>query len=206
MSANPPGWITPPVLRVDQRGTPAYGSACYERRKKSSSRPARRREQGSIASERKRLISRHLMSKRRIILLSIPAVLAVIILACCVAVRAAEKRAESLRCASAITSICLAGRLWAEDNGGFMPSNFVCMSNEVNTPKILSCQSSRRARTSNWSDFTLENCTYEIVAPGMRAEETNKVFLLCTIHGHLGYSDSTVFDGVRRRHKYEQDK
>ena len=93
--------------------------------------------------------------------------------------------------------------MWAEDHGEFMPSNFICMSNEVNTPKILSCQRSRRARSSDWSAFTAENCTYEIVAPGMRAEETNRVFLRCTIHGHLGYSDCTVFDGVRRRTKFE---
>ena len=93
--------------------------------------------------------------------------------------------------------------LWAEDHGGAMPTNFICMSNYVATPRILSCQPSRRARAGEWSAFTPENCTYEIVAPGMRADETNKVFLRCTIHGHLGYSDGTFsFDGVRRRPKF----
>jgi hypothetical protein len=53
------------------------------------------------------------------------------------------------------------------------------------------------------TNFTPENCTYEILAPGMRSDDTNIAFLRCTIHGHLGYSDSTVFDGVRRRHKFD---
>lgn len=143
------------------------------------------------------------MNKRRTILLLLLTGFAVLIAGSFVMASAAKKRAESLTCASSVTSICLAARLWAEDHDGLMPTNFICMSNEVNTPKILSCQRSRRARTSDWSAFTPENCTYEIVGPAMRVDETNKVFLRCTIHGHLGYSDSTVFDGVRRRHKFE---
>ena len=138
------------------------------------------------------------MTKQRVILMLLLAGFAVLVAGYCAA---GKKRAESLTCASSVTSICLGARIWAEDHDGFMPTNFICMSNEVNSPKILSCQPSRRA--SNWSAFTPENCTYEIVAPGMRADETNKVFLRCTIHTHLGYSDSTVFDRVRRRHKFD---
>ena len=116
---------------------------------------------------------------------------------------AAKSHAESINCASSITSICLAARLWAEDNGGIMATNFICMSNEICTPKILSCVASRRSRTEDWSTFTTNNCTYEIVSPGMQVDDTNTVFLRCTIHGHLGYSDGTVFDGVRRRTKFQ---
>lgn len=113
----------------------------------------------------------------------------------------AKARAESLSCASAITSICLAGMMWAEDHDGQMPTNFICMSNELNTPKVLSCVPSRRV--SNFAELSPENCTYEILAPGMRADDTNKAFLRCIIHGHLGYSDCTVFDGKRRHIKGE---
>ena len=138
------------------------------------------------------------MSKRRIIILSVLAGFAVLIAAFCVWVSVERKRVESINCASAVRSICLAARIWAEDHGEFMPTNFISMSNEVGTPKILSCQAGRRV--SDWSAFTPENCTYEIVSPGMRTDETNKVFMRCTIHGHLGYSDGTFsFDGVRRR-------
>lgn len=143
------------------------------------------------------------MSKRPIILLSVVAAVVLAAVVFSVFASVAKKRAESLGCASAVTSICLAARLWAEDHGGLMPTNFICMSNEISAPKILSCVPSRRARTEAWADFTPDNCTYEIISPGMRVDDTNTAYLRCTIHGHLGYSDSTVFDGVRRRHKFD---
>jgi hypothetical protein len=143
------------------------------------------------------------MSKRHVILPSIIAAAVFAAVVFSVKVSAAKKRVESLNCASATTSICLAARLWAEDYGGLMPTNFICMSTEIAAPNILSCIPARRARTESWAEFTPQNCTYEILAPGMRADDTNTAYLRCTIHGHLGYSDSTVFDGVRRRHKFD---
>jgi len=143
------------------------------------------------------------MSRRGVIFYSAGVVCALGIVALVASLSAAKRRAESLGCASSITSICLAAHLWADDNGGLMPTNFTCMSNEISAPKILSCIPARRARTENWADFTPQNCTYEILAPGMRVDDTNTAFLRCMIHGHLGYSDGTVFDGVRRRHKFD---
>jgi len=119
------------------------------------------------------------------------------------AASAAKRRAASLGCASRITSISLAVRLWAEDNGGVCASNFLCMSNEL-TPKILVCPGDRRRqKATDWASLTPANCSYEIMSPGLRVKDTNTAFIRCAIHGHLGYTDGTVFDGVRRRHKYE---
>ena len=143
------------------------------------------------------------MRARRSIIFSVLAVLAVGAAVFVITARAAQRRAQSLNCASSVVSICYAGRLWAEDHGGSFPTNFTCMSNEVATPKILSCLPARRARTSDWSAFTPDNCTYEIVTPGVHEDATNTVFLRCTVHGHLGYPDMTVFDGVRRRGKFQ---
>lgn len=142
------------------------------------------------------------MSKERINLLVVVAIFVVLVLACGFIISSAKKRVELMDCISSVRSICYAARLWAEDHGGFMPTNFTCMSNEIGTPKILYCVPSQHAWTSNWASFTPENCTFEISAPGMRADETNRVFLRCKIHGHLGYSDATVFDGIRRRTKF----
>jgi hypothetical protein len=141
------------------------------------------------------------MSGRRVLLSGVGC--AVGIVALVASLSASRRRAESLGSASAVSSICLSARCWADDHGGFMPTNFIFMSNEISAPKILSCVQARRTRTENWADFTPENCTYEILAPGMRVDDTNTAFLRCTIHGHLGYSDSTVIDGVRRRHKFD---
>ncbi len=143
------------------------------------------------------------MSRRRIILCSAGVTLALGIVAVVITLSASKRRFESRQCASAICSICLAAHVWAKDHGGFMPTNFICMSDEISAPKILSCVEARRAATENWADFRPENCTYEILAPGMRVDDTNTAFLRCTIHGHLGYSDTTVFDGVRRHHKFD---
>ena len=130
--------------------------------------------------------------------------LVVLSTAVALALSAAKRRAESLGCASIIPDICLDARVWAEDRGGMFPTNFVCMSNELTTPKVLVCPADHsRRRAEDWSSFTPTNSSYEIVSPGMRADETNRVFLRCTVHGHLGYGDTTVFDGVRRRHKFE---
>jgi hypothetical protein len=143
------------------------------------------------------------MSGRRIILYSAGVACTLGVVALLIALSAAKRRAESLGCASSITSICLSAHLWAKDHGGLMPTNFICMSNDISAPKILSCIPARRTPTENWADFRPDNCTYEILAPGMRVDDTNTAFLRCTIHGHLGYSDTTVFDGVRRRHKFD---
>src|SRR5258708_4930153 len=140
------------------------------------------------------------MGRQRAILGSTGAVILLLVLFRAMMI-AARNRADSARCASSITSICMAARLWAEDHGELMPTNFLSMSNELNTPKVLSCLDARRA--SDWSTFAPENCTYQIVAPGMGAGDTNKIFLRCSVHGHLGYSDCTVFDGHRRRRKFD---
>lgn len=112
--------------------------------------------------------------------------------------------ARSINCASSICSIGLAARLYANDHGGRFPTNFPCFSDELMTPKVLRCSADiSRQRANDWSAFTDTNCSYEILAPGLREDTTNTAFLRCRVHGHLGYTDGTVFDGVRRRRKFD---
>jgi hypothetical protein len=76
------------------------------------------------------------------------------------------------------------------------------MSNELIMTKILICPAEhKRQPAASWASFTSENSSYEILVGGLRDGDTNGVFLRCKIHGHLGYADGTVFDGVRRRLK-----
>ena len=139
------------------------------------------------------------MRKRRLIIIGL---LAVMLLASVglTALARAKSRAESLACASSIVSVCHGGLLWAQDHGGYFPTNFLMASNEIVTPQVVSCDRSRRVRS--WAEFTPAHSTYEIVTPGVHEDATNTVFIRCTIHGHLGYPDRTVFDGVRRRGKF----
>jgi hypothetical protein len=82
--------------------------------------------------------------------------------------------------------------------------DFVCMSNEISTTKILVCAADhKRQPATSWANLTPDNCSYELLSPGLSATDTNTAILRCTVHGHLGYVDSTVFDGVRRRGKFD---
>jgi len=93
--------------------------------------------------------------------------------------------------------------MWAEDNDGRLPTDFVSMSNEINTTKILACAADHKRRpATSWESFTSDNTSYELLSPGLPATNSDTAVLRCTVHGHMGYLDGTVFDGVRRRGKY----
>jgi hypothetical protein len=114
----------------------------------------------------------------------------------------ARRKAESIQCGNYMASIGCAAFLWANDHHERLPSNLLSMSNELNIPKILICPGDHsRQPAASWVSFTSAQSSYEIVTPGLKAGDTNGVFLRCKIHGHLGYADTTAFDGVRRRTK-----
>ena len=107
-----------------------------------------------------------------------------------------KKYAESVNCRSQISAICFASRLWENDNGGRLPSDFLSMSNELVSPKILVCPSDRsRPKTTTWASFTSSNSSYVIVSPGSILSNDIPVFIRCPYHGHLGYADGSVSKG-----------
>jgi len=54
-----------------------------------------------------------------------------------------KQRAAIHGCGNHMLSICVAARMWANDNGNRFPSELRSMSNEVITPKILICPGDR---------------------------------------------------------------
>jgi hypothetical protein len=138
--------------------------------------------------------------KRIIIILSVVLLLAVVALV--IAASSAKRKSESVQCGNYMASIGCAARIWAEDHDGHFPSTLLSMSNELATPKILICPGDHsRQPAASWASFTTADSSYEIVTGGLQDGDTNGVFLRCKIHGHIGYGDGTVFDGVRRRTK-----
>lgn len=139
------------------------------------------------------------MHSRHLLILALATVL---ILAACTA-PSPERRAESVSCGNYMCSICIAARTWAMDNADYLPSDFLSMSNEVSSPRILICPGDHsRHPAANWASFTPDQSSYEIVTPHLRDMDTNGVFLRCKFHhDHVGYADGTVFDGVTRRRK-----
>ena len=77
-------------------------------------------------------------------------------------VEAAQEKARMIQCVNNMKQLGLAARIWAADNNDMYPSDFLSMTNEMNTPKILHCPSdtSHEAATS-WATFTAANNSYE---------------------------------------------
>lgn len=112
--------------------------------------------------------------------------------------RSLHRYAESRNCAIQLAAICSAGKVWAGGHEGKFPLNFPSASNELASARILICPSDK-ARLTGGRACSFADVTYELVSPGVSVSDTNAVFVRCPIHGHLGYPDVTVFDGVRRR-------
>ena len=114
-----------------------------------------------------------------------------------------KRWSESVSCGNYMSSIGCAARIWAGDNSNHLAVNFLVMSNELCTPKILICPSDIfRTPAESWTTFTTNNCSYEILRPGMPDNDFTNAYFRCTIHGHLGFADGTVFDGKQRRTKW----
>ena len=137
------------------------------------------------------------MKKRDVVFVCI----AVITVSVVALLPALGRHAKSISCGNYMSSIGLATRVWAGDNNNILPKDFVSMSNELATTRVLICPADQsRQAALNWASFTQSNSSYEILTPGVPYNDSN-AFLRCEIHGHLGYADGTVFDGHRRRTK-----
>jgi len=83
-----------------------------------------------------------------------------------------------------------------------MPPDLLSMSNDLAAPKILVCPSDySRSVATNWSSFTSSNCSYEMAAKPLRADDPSATFLRCSIHGYVLRADGAVFDGEVRLKK-----
>jgi hypothetical protein len=110
-----------------------------------------------------------------------------------------ERKTEITSCATNMSTILLYARAWSYDNGDWLPTNFLSMSNVLASPFILHCPADHgRDTASNWAAFTPDQSSYEILCPGGPVEWTNGAYLRCKIHGDLlGYSDGVVYEGTR---------
>ena len=108
-----------------------------------------------------------------------------------------KAQAQSIACVNNLKQIGLAARIWASNNGDVFPPNFLTMSNELSTPKILFCPADKgHSAARNWAGFGSANIvSYEFLNPS--GSETNPYVLLtrCPIHGHVGLSDGSVWQG-----------
>jgi hypothetical protein len=106
----------------------------------------------------------------------------------------AKGRAESINCVSNLKQIGLGARMWANDHNDTFPPDFLSMSNELTSPKVLVCNSDKsKVRMQDWSQVTPNNITYEYLAPGIKATGNERMPVFrCPIHGNVCYGDGSV--------------
>jgi len=113
-----------------------------------------------------------------------------------------RKRAESRMCAGRLFPLTFSAMMWANEREEHYPTNLMYLSSEWRVRWLICPSDSLRKPAQDWESFDPDrNSSYEIVSPGIAQSDTNLAFLRCRVHGHLSYSDITVFDGQRRRPK-----
>ena len=113
----------------------------------------------------------------------------------------AREKALSIACVNNLKQIGLASKMWALDNKDIYPPNFLSISNELSTPKILVCAAdTNRVAATSFAAYTDANCSYELLAPSASDLEPNRVLTRCPIHGHVGLCDGSVQSEVWKKH------
>ena len=105
----------------------------------------------------------------------------------------AQQRAQRIACVSNLKQVGLALRMWENDNNELFPMGFLSASNEMNSPKILTCPGdSARQRANNWQEFNGSSVSYEYLNPGGSSSDPSVVLTRCPIHNNVGLSDGSV--------------
>jgi len=111
------------------------------------------------------------------------------------ALAAAKERAQSIACINNLKQIGLAVRIYADDYNGVNPPDFLSMSNELGSPKILFCPAStNHPSVKTWTDFAATVASYEFLAAGVTnaAAEPQRILTRCPIHNNIGLCDGSV--------------
>jgi hypothetical protein len=115
------------------------------------------------------------------------------------AMKQAQERARSIQCINNLKQIGLSVKVWSLDEDGKYPTNFLCMSNELGTAKILVCPAdTNRMVAPDFNSYTDANSSYDLFFGSDK--EPNQVLLRCPIHGHVGLCDGSVQGEVASKH------
>ena len=107
-------------------------------------------------------------------------------------------------CVNNLRQIGLATRIWSLEHNETFPPDFLTMSNELISPKILICpEDKQHVAAADWAHFDpKQHVSYEFLLPNAKeADAMSKPAFRCPIHGHVGLGDGSVQPkgGTRRR-------
>ena len=121
---------------------------------------------------------------------------------------ALKAQANITGCINNLKQIALAARLWAnEHNVSILPTDWLTMKNELNTPKILTCPGdAARTRVSSWENFDGSSASYEFPSREPNEREPDTVFVRCPVHGSVGMTDGSAFKGPNLRFQTTEGK
>ena len=141
--------------------------------------------------------------KRRDIIFTFLGFVLIIAIVICLSQPRLKRYAESISCGNTMVAIGFATQMWEEDNSNCLAGDFLSMSNELCTPKILICPSDKARKIAySWGSFTTNNSSYKILRPNLSGNDVSNAYFRCTIHGYQGYADGSIFDGNRRITKW----
>jgi hypothetical protein len=112
----------------------------------------------------------------------------------------AREKAMALQCVNNLKQVCLAARVWAQDSNDIFPPNFLSMSNELGTTRILVCPAdTNRSIAVSFATYSDANSSYELLAPSASDVEPQRVLTRCRLHGAVGLCEGSVHRGVANR-------
>jgi hypothetical protein len=107
----------------------------------------------------------------------------------------AKAKAQQINCVNNLKQIGLGARVWATDHNGKFPPDFISMSSELGSPKVLVCPAdSSITPAAKWSEFTADKVSYEYVEPeyDQNQQDPGTIVFRCPIHGSVGLGDGSV--------------
>jgi hypothetical protein len=116
----------------------------------------------------------------------------------------AKTRAQSAACVNNLKQVALASRIYAMDNANVNAPDFLTMSNELSTPKILFCPgNTNHPDVKTWADFATTVSSYKFLAAGVTNSDYDpqRILTYCPTHNIFGLCDGSVQNLSKRRYE-----
>jgi hypothetical protein len=105
----------------------------------------------------------------------------------------AEARAERMSCVNNLKQVGLAAHIWANDHNGRLPADFVSMTNEMQSWKILQCPGDKSRQITSWSQVAAGDVSYQIYTAGLTDRDNPAIVVFeCPLHHNVGLLDGSV--------------